>query len=114
MKAVAVVQYKMTLPSVANLREHWSAKAKRTKMQRLMAWAEMRQMKLPPLIGPVVVTLTRIGSKQLDTDNLASAFKATRDGVADFFKVPDNDPRIEWRYAQEFGEVAYVRIEVAS
>ncbi len=49
---------------------------------------------------PVVVTLTRIAPHELDDDNLAFAFKAMRDGVADALGVRDRDPRVSWRYAQ--------------
>ena len=62
---------------------------------------------------PVVVTLVRVGSKALDDDNLAYAFKAIRDGVADALGVKDHDPRVSWAYAQEKGPYA-VRIEVAT
>lgn len=61
---------------------------------------------------PVVVTLVRVGPRALDDDNLAFAFKAVRDGVADALGVKDHDPRVSWAYAQEKGEYA-VRIEVA-
>lgn len=104
MKILGTVTYALEVPSVANIREHWAKKAARTRRHRTTAWAEMRSIEVPPLTGSVVVTLTRIAPRPLDSDNLASAFKATRDGVADFFKVDDADPRIEWKYAQRKGE----------
>lgn len=71
---------------------------------------------LPPLDGilasGIVVTLTRIGARPLDTDNLAYAFKSIRDGVADAFGIRDDDKRIAWEYAQEKGSPA-VRIEIS-
>ena len=96
----------VTLPikavSVANLREHWRPKAARAKSHRTQAWAELRAAdKEPRLLGPVVVTFTRIAPRPLDDDNLRSALKAVRDGVADWLGVPDNDPRIRWEYRQE-------------
>ena len=51
--------------------------------------------------GTVVVVLTRIAPRDLDTDNLASGLKAVRDGVADALGMDDGSSRIEWRYAQE-------------
>jgi hypothetical protein len=49
-----------------------------------------------------VVTLTRIGPRDLDSDNLAGSAKAVRDAVARWLGV-DDGPRapVEWRYAQE-------------
>ena len=41
----------------------------------------------------LVVTLTRVSPRALDSDNLAYAFKAVRDEVAAYFGVNDNDPR---------------------
>ena len=51
---------------------------------------------------PAVVTLTRCSAGTLDEhDNLRSALKSVVDGIAAKQGIPDNDPRIEWRYAQE-------------
>lgn len=57
-----------------------------------------------PKSGAVVITLTRIAPRSLDTDNLASALKAVRDGAADALGVDDGSGRIEWRYAHERGK----------
>lgn len=67
--------------------------------------------KTPPSL-PAVVTLTRVGKRQLDDDNLAAAFKSIRDEVAVWLGCGDSpkDP-IEWRYQQEAGEYA-VKIEI--
>jgi len=97
------------IESEANQREHWAVKAKRAKLQRNMACA---LTKFHPL--PVTVTLTRVGVRLLDDDNLAGGFKAVRDGIADRLGVPDNDPRITWRYEQRKGNpkqyTAFARI----
>lgn len=101
--------------SEANMREHWAKKAARAKRHRSVAWALLREAdKEPRLLGPVQVTLTRIAPRELDDDNLRGALKATRDGVADWLGVPDNDPRVRWDYAQDRGKpkVYAVRIEV--
>lgn len=47
----------------------------------------------------VVVTIIRVG-KELDSDNLQSACKGLRDGIADTLGVDDRDPRVRWEYAQ--------------
>lgn len=84
--------------SEANRRDHWAVKAKRAKSQRHTA-----AMLVPRFGLPCVVTLVRIGPKALDTDNLAGALKAVRDGVADRLGVQDNDPRVTWKYDQKRG-----------
>jgi hypothetical protein len=102
--------------SVANTREHWAAKASRAKRHRGMAWAEMRYaFGQPVFLSPLKITLTRIAPRQLDDDNLRSALKATRDGIADWLTIDDGDPRLSWEYAQEKGKPKQyaIRIEVA-
>ena len=54
----------------------------------------------------LVVTLTRIGARKLDSDNLARSMKAVRDGIADALGIDDGSDRIEWKYAQEKGKYA--------
>lgn len=96
----------VTLPlkivSVANLREHWSTKANRAKLQRRTTAALLKAHR-PPLL-PLTVVLTRVAARQLDTDNLAAAFKSCRDGVADWLGVNDNDQRVTWEYGQRKGK----------
>lgn len=89
--------------SVANLREHWSTRAKRAKIHRSTAKMMLTQWGLHPEL-PVTVTLTRIGVKTLDGDNLQGACKAARDGVADWLGLDDADPRVTWVYAQQRGK----------
>lgn len=104
MSAAEVINIPLPLKivSVANLREHWATKANRAKLQRRTTAALLKAHK-PPLL-PITVVLTRVAARQLDTDNLASAFKACRDGVADWLGVPDNDPRVTWEYGQRKGK----------
>lgn len=94
--------------SEANRRDHWAARAKRAKAQR---WAAFCYVPTHPL--PCVVTLTRIGPRLLDDDNLRGALKAVRDGIADRLGVDDADPRVEWRYAQRRGEPRQYAVDVA-
>lgn len=96
--------------STMNVREHWAVRAKRSKSQREAThWACKSLERVEP---PLIITLTRIGSRKLDSDNLAASFKAIRDGVADWLGVDDGDERLTWIYAQEKGKYA-VRIEFA-
>jgi hypothetical protein len=104
----------LRIESVANLREHWRQRAKRAQMQREAAHWALKGNAQPPA-GPLTVTLTRIGPRPLDTDNLAGGFKAVRDGVADWLMVDDGSPLLTWVYAQERGapKTYACRIEIA-
>jgi len=104
---------RVTLPihtvSEANRRDHWRVRANRARLHRKTAAALVPRFALP-----CAVTLVRVGVRALDSDNLQGALKATRDGVADRLGVPDNDPRIEWRYGQAKGSPAVlVTLEAA-
>lgn len=106
---MAIYIYETDLPietrSEANTREHWGVKAKRAKTQRSDAhyWCRIKFGLLDiPETAKIHVRLVRLAPKQLDSDNLASAFKAIRDGIADYLKIDDGDARIDWEYAQEY------------
>ena len=96
--------------SEMNVRTHWATRAKRTKTARRTAAALC-----PAASVPCVVTMTRHSAGTLDDDNLRSALKAVRDGIADRLGVDDADSRVEWKYEQaacKRGEYAvHVRIE---
>ena len=96
--------------SEANARVHWARRARRTREQRRAALAAQGR---PPL--PAVITLTRLASRKLDSDNLATALKAVRDGVADALNLDDGDERLDWRYAQEKAPRGHyaVRVEIS-
>lgn len=101
------------LKSSANLREHYFVRARRTAALRKLGYTLMMSANTPPPPPlPVVVRLVRIARRTLDDDNLAHAFKPIRDGIADAYKVKDNDPRIRWEYAQEKGKTSAIRIEI--
>lgn len=105
------VELPIKIVSVANLREHWSTRAARAKLHRgtastmLHAWG-------PPVL-PVTVTMTRVGARTLDTDNLSSGCKAARDGIADWLGVDDADPRVTWIYAQTKGKRYGLILEIS-
>ncbi len=106
------VQYSVKLTGSQNAREHWRTRAKRVKSERSQAEILCRSRLERPQAWPVVVRLTRIGPRKLDSDNVSGACKATRDGVADWLGVDDGDEaRISWVYAQELGQYG-VRIEL--
>lgn len=59
-----------------------------------------------------VVTLTRVGKRLLDGDNLQGAFKAVRDEIAFWLGVDDGSEVFCWEYAQEVGSGYAVRIRI--
>ena len=98
-----------------NAREHWRARHRRVKSERLNAAWSLAGKSRPPL--PCTVRLTRIApSNGLDDDNLAGSLKGVRDQVAEWLAVDDKDrERVRYVYAQrrgpwavevEFGELA--------
>lgn len=96
-RAVTVKTVWLPLRTVSemNVRTHWSARAKRTRTARRTAAALC-----PAASLPCVVTLTRYSAGTLDDDNLRSALKAVRDGIADRLGVPDNSPGVRFEYEQ--------------
>jgi hypothetical protein len=109
----------LKLPSVANLREHWTTRANRARRCRHVA--AIHAMRALPMAAPrspvywmpCLITITRVSPRSLDGDNLQAACKALRDGIADALMVDDADPRVEWHYAQRRGGVA-VEISIES
>lgn len=88
--------------STTNVREHWAKRAKRAKAQRYEAY--FWTPRLRELGFPLTITLTRISPRKLDDDNLRSALKSVRDGIADRLEIDDNDSRVTWEYGQRKGD----------
>ena len=111
---VLCVLVPVRIESEANRREHWRRVANRKAGQRFHAAACLSGTRTRP-VPPCTITLTRIAPRDLDDDNLASGFKAFRDGVADWLGIDDGDKRLTWRYAQRRGKpkeyAAEVKIE---
>jgi hypothetical protein len=103
---------KMDLPirteSTLNKREPWHALHRRKKAQLAALALALRPLGVPRL--PVVVTLTRIGPRLLDGDNLQGALKTVRDGIATWLGHDDAHPEIDWRYRQEIGSTTMLRL----
>jgi hypothetical protein len=96
---IITVRIPVKLVSEANARDGWRAKARRAKAQRAAAKLFLGlDIEGPP--PPYVITITRIGPRKLDTDNLAGCAKGLRDGVADWLRIDDGDPRLTWHYEQ--------------
>ena len=93
-----------------NVREHWRARSRRVKAER-MAVAWLLKQERSPLL-PCSVLLTRLSPRgRLDDDNLPGSLKAIRDEVAAWLAVDDrHDHIVKYRYAQARGSWG-VRVE---
>ena len=105
--------------SEANTREHWAAKAKRAKMQRCVARLLMLSNMTPEISHrlirckePLMIRITQIGKRKLDSDNLARSQKAVRDGIAEAIGIDDGSELLEWEYSQEIGKQYSVKVEI--
>ena len=100
----------LRIVSEANRRDHWRVKAARTQLHRISAQCAFDYHRNPgaliragvPVSG-LTVTMTRIAPRRLDDDNLASGFKAVRDGVAAWLGIDDGSPLIRWVCAERKG-----------
>ena len=101
----------LKIVSVANLGLNRFAHARLSKAHRTRARSALAAVAMPPGL-PLTVVLTRIAPRDLDTDNLASAFKATRDGVADWLGVDDGSKDLDWQYAQRRGGAGEYMVEI--
>lgn len=100
--------------SLLNLREHWAARARRTKAHRAATILALRssRVELPKADDQLIVaTLVRYG-RRLDDDNLRGALKAVRDGVAEWAGIDDGSPRWRWEYGQDKAGKLGERVEV--
>ena len=106
----------LRLCSLANQREHWTVRMRRARAQRAAAY-HATALTLPhePTRGlkpPLTIAITRVGKRELDSDNLAISAKHVRDGIADALGIDDGSELLAWCYAQEIGRDYAVRIEI--
>lgn len=99
------------LPSLANTRMCWQRLASVKSKQRKATKLAMKNLKIPKL--PLVVTITRLGPRKLDDDNLQSACKYIRDEIARAVGVDDGSPQYTWLYGQRTGNYG-VEIEMVT
>lgn len=94
----------LIVKSEANTPGHWTKRMKRFKQQKeLLGWSLISQRKALAMLSrrPFTVTFTKVGGRAMDDDNLAGAFKACRDLVAQLLGINDGDKSAAvWRYDQ--------------
>lgn len=100
--------------SEANCRDHWCVKARRAQEQRYVIKAVTAVWLLNMTShSRIKVRFERATARRpLDDDNLRSALKACRDGVADALGLDDGDPRVTWEYAQAKGKGGTLRVQI--
>lgn len=100
----------MKLVSEANKNDGVGAKIHRKSSVKAGVRQALPEMDFPL---PVDVRLTRVGSKELDDDNLRMSLKAVRDVVAEWLGLPDDKgPEVRWMYDQKSGYTYGCRIEI--
>jgi len=108
---IVEVEMPLRIESRANIMtsNHWAGRAAKVKQHRSVTKGvlvsvgfHLRQAMAAG--ARYVVLMTRIAPRKLDGDNLASAFKAVRDGVADTFAVDDGDERVRYVVDQRTGK----------
>lgn len=102
------VTFEVFTVSEANEAEHWSARHRRTEIQKqatLAALARLGGTAGPRLLaqhGRLLVGLVRLGAQALDDDNLAGSMKHVRDATARWLGCNDNPGApVRWHTAQE-------------
>lgn len=100
----ATFTFPYRLQSSANLREDWRVAAKRKKEEReaiYFAWVAAGKPRPP--CRPIAVRFTRIAPSTLDSDNIATAFKAMRDQIARDLGLKGDgmNDGADWSYGQE-------------
>lgn len=101
-----------------NTRRHWRVdRAERAAVREAVGYAllgaDWKGMGKPSEATPWVVTLTRLGPREMDDDGLVSALKSVRDAFADFVGVDDKHRSIvRYSYEQERSKGFGVRIDV--
>lgn len=119
---IACITWKYQLKSWANTYQHHSARAKRVeKEHEMMRWAligtredgESNADLAHRLRESDEIRFVRIAPRELDSDNLASAFKAIRDATAKFIGFSDApEGGIEWTYRQEKSAAKHYAVQV--
>ncbi len=118
---VGVIGFRMNglrLASQSNAREHWTKTYKNKKTQHHIAALGMQGLNPIEYLGSELrVTLTRIGPRALDDDNIYGAWKFIRDAIAQCIwggRMGQRDNLAQWVYEQKRGAYGIeVRFESA-
>lgn len=102
------------IESEANRREHYYKVHDRKRAHAHAVGWVMKQHKPPAIAedGQLVVVMTRIGARDMDSDNLAGGCKQSRDTLAKWLGLDDGDKRISWLYQQRRGKPKEYALEI--
>ena len=119
MNLAVTIEIPMLLPSLANISGHWTKIAKIKKNQKNLVHLFMSPyVHIFHYMKHYNIKMTRISPRQLDPDNLISAFKAITDAVASFLRPGLKPGRADgldcftFSYDQEKGKPSVVKIEI--
>jgi hypothetical protein len=103
----------LKLVSEANKREHFMATYRRNKAQQIVMLAALKGLDPVGYLGAeMLITITRIAPRALDSDNATGSGKHVRDAIAKHIRMNDGDKRLEWRVLQARGKYGVdVRME---
>lgn len=105
----------LRLVSEANAHEHWRKRSARAKHQHSVVSLVLRLQScvFPAHPVPLVVTITRIGTKLMDSDNAVGGAKHVRDAVAKWLGRDDGPTcGVEWRVVQRKAKTYGVEIRI--
>jgi hypothetical protein len=118
-KPQAGVLLKFIVPVVvvseANQRVHWAVRHRRFKEQAAAVRATLGcEWAFPKWWNDATyaITLTRLGGKIMDGDNLAGAFKAVRDELAEWLAINDGSDQATWSYQQFYSGPKGIEISI--
>lgn len=101
---IAAYEIPVKMVSEANRHEHFRYRQMRARQQRAAAKLATSAALSGLTVGlPLLVVITRVSPRGLDSDNLQGSAKHVRDGIADVLGVDDRDERVIWRVRQERG-----------
>lgn len=96
---------------MANLsHRHWAWLSATTRKQKEATYYCLHDKSIPP--PPLTVTITRIGPRKLDDDNLEGACKYVRDQIARKVGIDDGSDQYTWLYGQRKGKPGEYGVEV--
>ena len=81
-----------------NARGHWAVTAKKRASEKAAVAYRLNPNQFRPLL---MVTITRIAPRRMDTDGLVGALKGVRDGIAARLGIDDRSPLVQYFYDQE-------------
>lgn len=97
---VIFVTAPVDIRSESNLRQHHMVRHRRTKAQHEAVQWSLRGVKPPQDASRIVVTITRVGARKLDDDNLVGGCKFVRDAIARWIGIDDGNRIYQWVYNQ--------------